>query len=118
MKNSTNAKPLTATSRYNGVSKSKSKSARKNGFEAKFLKHWLGSYVLEVDAALAYDGAVRGLRAKEHFSKINFKTEKCYRDARKKELAARGLTVDLEETLAFISKVKDVVSKSASHAQA
>ena len=98
------------SSRYNGVSKSKRRFGAAK-FEAKFAKYRLGSYVLEVDAALAYDGAVRGRQVKKYYSKINFATEQDYLDAREKELETRGITVDLEETLAYISKVKDAISK-------
>lgn len=98
-------------SRYNGVSKTKRKN-RDSKFEAKFTKYRLGSYVLEVDAALAYDGAIRARRLKEHYVKINFAVEQDYMSARERELKARGITVDLDETLASISKVKDAVFRA------
>ena len=63
--------------------------------------------MLEADAALAYEAFLRSSGRKKHLTKINFKAEQDYIDAREHELEARGgLTVDLEKTLEHIpSKV-------------
>jgi len=82
-----NIKSLKATSQYNGVfaKKAKSKSNHESLFKASFLKYRLGSYHLEVDAALAYDAAIRARSSKKYYTKINFATEKSYLKAREKE---------------------------------
>ena len=101
-----------ASSQYNGVSKTKSKKHGGKGYEARFSKYRVGSYILEVDAALAYDGLVRASGWKDHYLKINFAAEQDYIDAREKELEARALDVELEETLAYITaKVGYAASK-------
>ncbi|KAL7532370.1 hypothetical protein ACHAWF_004108, partial [Thalassiosira exigua] len=106
-----------ATSRHNGVSKSRSRRL----FEAKFSKHALGSYVLESDAALAYDGFLRRTGwVAEHGAKINFVTREAYLRARERELrdregerttngedAVREAAEDLERTLAEVTSRVD-----------
>lgn len=97
-------------SQYTGV------KSRRTGslFEARFSTNRLGSYVLESDAAVAYDGFVRKSGRKGHFSKINFASQQDYMDAREKELDVRGLDVDFYKTLAVIeSRVEDAASKMA-----
>ena len=89
------------------------KAGGKPRFEAKLSGYHLGLYVLETDAALAHDGAARALvSGKDCHSKINFSMQREYMNAREEELEARGISVELEETLAFISAVKDSVSNA------
>lgn len=96
-------KPSTASSRYNGVSKKKGDKR----YKSKFSGYSLGSYILETDAALAYDALVRASGRKGHVNKINFSAQQDYMEARECELKARDISVDLEEILEYISsKVK------------
>ena len=101
-----------ASPRFNGVSKMSKLKGHK--YEARFSSYRLGSYVLKADAALAYDGFVRSSGKKKCISKINFKVERDYLDARESESSAKGGTaVDLEEALNYISsKVNTAVSKT------
>ena len=105
------------SSKYNGVSKTKErKSIGSSMFESKFARYRMGCYVLEVDAALAYDGVVRSSGRKEHFCKINFTTQGDYLNARNEECASRGIDMDLEDSLgavtARVNDAKNLMPKS------
>lgn len=91
-----------ASSIYNGVSLSR------GVFTARFwtvgFTHFrLGKYCLETDAALAHDSAIRVRAFEDKYEKLNFTTEKSYLEARKKEMEAKGINVDLSETLSYIT---------------
>ena len=109
-----NIKSLKATSQYNGVytKKAKSKSNQESLVTSQFGNNRLGYYPLEVDAALAYDAAIRARRSEKYYTKINFATEKSYLKAREKELKTQGVTVDLRGTLVYITDVTSVVEAS------
>ena len=110
-----NIKSLKATSQYNGVytKKAKAKSNHESLFQAQFGNKRLGSYPLEIDAALAYDAAIRARRSKKYYTKINFATEKSYLKAREEELKAQEATVDLRGTLVYITDMTSVVEEEA-----
>lgn len=97
------------TSIFNGVSKKKKCGKKK--FEAKFSKFSLGGYLLETDAALAYDAAVKAREDEAHYFKINFATEESYLIAREEEVKARGITDDLVDTLEITSNARNLAAK-------
>jgi len=91
-----------SSSAYNGLKKSSTivKGNRVTIFHSEILSFRLASFILESDAALAYDSAIRAQALKDHYNKINFATEKDYLGVRTKELKNRDIPhVDLERTL-------------------
>ena len=103
-------KPRSAhSSRYNGVSK----IAKVGKFSSHFSNYSLGRYVLETDAALAYDSIIRASGRKNHYAKINFATAQEYTDAREREMKIRGLaTIGLADTLSLVtSKVNQIKAR-------
>ena len=93
------------SSTYNGLKKSSTvvHGNRVTIFHSEIPDIHLASFILESDAALAYDAAVRAQELEDHYEKINFATEKLYMDARTKELKNRDIPhVDLEGTLDLI----------------
>lgn len=100
-----NTKSKHSSSRYNGVYAKELK--HENKYEVQFCGVRLGVYILQADAALAYDSAIRARGEKEHSHKINFSSSKDYLAARKAEAKSQSTNVDLEEALAFImSKIE------------
>ena len=100
-----NTKSKHSSSRYNGVYAKELK--HENKYEVQFCGVRLGVYILQADAALAYDAAIRARGEKEHSHKINFASSKDYLAARKVEAKSQSTNVDLEEALAFImSKIE------------
>lgn len=109
-----NTKSKHSSSRYNGVYAKELK--HENKYEVQFCGVRLGVYILQADAALAYDSAIRARGEKEHSHKINFASSKDYLAARKVEAKSQSTNVDLEEALAFImSKIE--VFQEAQEAQ-
>jgi len=109
-----NIKSHMATSIYNGVYRDFS-NKRSTVFDSKFLDIRLGRFILETDAALAYDAAVRAQALKEHYEKINFAKEQDYLEARTKELQNRDKGTDLGLTLGImIESVKSFREQLAS----
>ena len=98
-----------ATSSYHGISKAK--IAKK--FEVRFKHHYLGSYTLEVVAALVYDYSIRAHGLDKYYSKVNFATAQDYIEALEKELEMRCITIDPKDAVAELSRAKEVVSKIA-----
>ena len=96
-----NTKSPMTTSIYNGVYRDFS-NKRSTVFDSKFLDIRLGRFILETDAALVYDSAVRAQALKEHYEKINFATEQDYLEARTKELKNRDKGTDLGLTLSIV----------------
>ena len=106
-----NTKPQGSTSIYNGVSTRE----RSTVFDSRFLDIRLGRFILETDAALVYDAAVRAQALKNHYEKINFATEKDYLQAREEEVKNRDKGTDLGLTLGFmIESVKEFREQLAS----
>lgn len=100
-----NTKSKHSSSRYNGVYAKELK--HENKYEVQFCGVRLGVYILQADAALAYDSAIRARGEKEHSHKINFSSSKDYLAARKAEAKSQSTNIDLEEALAFImSKIE------------
>lgn len=109
-----NTKSPTATSIYNGVYRDFS-NKRSTVFDSRFLDIRLGRFILETDAALVYDSAIRAQALKKHYEKINFATEKDYLQAREEEMKNRDKGTDLGLTLGImIESVKGFREQLAS----
>ena len=88
-----------ASTVYNGVCLVKRKDMTKSTYEGKFSRHRLGTYKLATDAALAYDSMIRAIGSSEHHPKINFRHQNEYLRARKEEMKAKGISIDLDDSL-------------------
>ena len=91
--------PGASTTVYNGVCLVKRKDMTKSTYEGKFSRHRLGTYKLATDAALAYDSMIRAIGSSEHHPKINFRHQNEYLRARKEEMKAKGISIDLDDSL-------------------
>jgi hypothetical protein len=86
------AKPKSA---FIGTSRNGSKWKARRGFKG--TQYPFGTYVLEADAAFAYDCAVEGLW--DNNGIMNFETKRDYFNARKLELESKGISADESESL-------------------
>jgi len=92
--------------KYTGVTKVKDKNRFRGTQWYNRTQKTMGDYLLKADAAHARDEFCRSFNLNRV---LNFNTEEEYENARAKEIAQRGLTLDAADTLA---KKKDVNSLS------
>lgn len=109
-----NIKSSGSSSSYNGLKKGSTimKGNRVTIFYSEILSFYLGPFVLESAAALAYDSVIRARALKEHYNKINFNTKEDYLEAREKEMKNRDIPhVDLERILDLIISAVEKATK-------
>jgi hypothetical protein len=94
-------------SRYKGVYLNKPAGNYACKIHLKRKSHHLGTYVLETDAAWAYDECLCQLRS----SPVHFTSKSEYHDARNREAHRRGIVVSCSDVQEYVDqKVRAVVS--------